>query len=203
LKPTRLNDVILVFNIKTFAQQLQNIRSFIDTGLGNVKPQLLIIQGYERLSYYIGREQLSDFPVLQFKGEPISQNIPYLKLIISSNLKINHNISNVVGMIEGKNKDKYILITAHYDGLGMFGDKVFPGAQDNAIGVAAMLDIANHFSKPENKPNYSIVFIAFAGEEIGRRGSIYFVQNPLITLGNIEIVLNLDLVGSGSGGLQI
>ena len=192
-----------MFNIKTFAAELRNIKAFIDTSLTNIIPKLMIIQGYEKLSFHIGKDELSLFPVIQFRGEPISQTINYLKLGIKSHLKDNHQTANVIGMVEGRNKNKYVLITSHFDSQGMFGDKVFHGAQDNASGVAAMLDLAEHFSKTANKPPYSVLFVSFAAEEIGRLGSKYFVQNPPVPLENIEIVLNLDLVGSGAAGLQL
>ena len=203
LRGTKLNDVVLVFNVKTFSLSLKDMYDFVDTGLGNVQPTLIIFQGYEQLSYYIGRNSLSKYPVIQLKNEPIGQTMAYLKLRIKTQLKTDHTVNNVVGIIEGKQKDKYVLLTAHYDGLGMFGDIVFPGAQDNAIGVATILDLASYFAKSENKPLYSLVFIAFAGEEIGLLGSKYFVDNPIIPLEKINLVLNLDLVGSGSTGLQV
>jgi len=203
MKGTNLNDIVLVFNVNRFNMSARDMFSFVDTGLGNIKPKLIIFQGYEKVSYYIGRDAISKFPVLLLVGEPIGQNISYLKLHIKSHLKTNHTINNVIGTIEGRQKDKYLLITSHHDALGMFGNIHFPGAQDNAIGVAAMLDLATHYAKPENRPPYSIMFIAFAGEEIGTLGSKHFVNNPAIPLNNIHLVLNLDLVGSGSVGLQM
>ena len=60
-----------------------------------------------------------------------------------------------------------------------------------------------HYCKPENKPDYSIVFICFAGEEAGLKGSEYFVNNPLVPLSKIKFLLNLDLLGTGDEGITV
>jgi Zn-dependent M28 family amino/carboxypeptidase len=78
-------------------------------------------------------------------------------------------------------------------------EAMFPGANDNASGVAMMLDLARHYAK--NPPPYSVVFIAFAGEEIGLIGSYYFVENPLIPLKKISLLINMDLMATGDEGL--
>ncbi len=109
---------------------------------------------------------------------------------------------NVIGMIEGnKFKDSFIVLTAHYDHLGMMGKTaMFPGANDNASGIAMMLNLARYFKA--NPQPFSIVFIAFSGEENGLVGSHYFVQNPLITLSDIRFLVNIDLMGNGSEGVM-
>ena len=203
VKETNIPDVILVFNAKSFDLSIKEIANFVDTGLGNIKPKLVIFQGYEKISYYIGRDKISNYPVMQIVGDKIGQTIPYLKLNIKTKLVEQHNGANVIGIVEGKRKSDYIFITAHYDALGMFGDKVFHGAHDNASGIATMLDLASFYSKSENKPQYSLVFIAFRGEEIGLLGSKHYVDNPVVPNDKINIVLNLDLVGSGSGGIIV
>lgn len=114
--------------------------------------------------------------------------------------------ANVVGLIPGSSRpDSFILITAHYDHLGMMGRQcLFPGAHDNASGTAMMLDLARHYSQPENSPAYSILFIAFGAEEAGLVGSRYFVEeDPLVPLSAIRFVINLDLMGGGSDGITV
>ncbi len=109
---------------------------------------------------------------------------------------------NVFGMIEGtKMKDSFVVFTAHYDHLGTMGKKsYFPGANDNASGVAMMLCLAQYFVK--NPQPYSLVFIGFSGEEIGLIGSEYFVKNPLIEIENIRFLINIDLMGNGAEGVM-
>jgi aminopeptidase YwaD len=110
---------------------------------------------------------------------------------------------NVLGMIEGTEvKDSFFCITAHYDHLGTLGrKKYFPGANDNASGVSMLIELAKYFKQHPLK--YSIVFIAFAGEEAGLIGSQYFVQHPLIALPNIQFLVNLDLLGTGEEGIMV
>jgi len=79
----------------------------------------------------------------------------------------------------------------------------FPGANDNASGVAMILDLAKYFANLKEKPNYSIAFLFFSAEEIGLIGSKYFCENPLFEMRNIECLINLDMVGSGEKGITI
>ncbi len=109
---------------------------------------------------------------------------------------------NIIGLLEGANRDSIIVVSAHYDHLGRMGKSCyFPGANDNASGVALMLNLAKELKK-EDRP-YSILFIAFAGEEIGLLGSGHFVQYPLVDLNKIIFLLNLDIAGTGDEGIQI
>ncbi|MBL7810934.1 MAG: M28 family peptidase [Bacteroidetes bacterium] len=110
---------------------------------------------------------------------------------------------NILGMIPGtKQPDYYLVLTAHYDHLGRMGKTaVFPGANDNAAGVAMMLDLARYYAK--NPLPFSVVFIAFAGEETGLLGSGHFVTRPLIPLHRMRFLVNLDLVGTGETGMTV
>lgn len=117
----------------------------------------------------------------------------------------NYKTQNVSGYIKGK-KDPYrfIVFTAHYDHLGMMGNKTyFPGANDNASGTAMVLDLARHYALPENRPDYSIAFMLFSGEEAGLHGSRYYVNNPLFPMEQIRMLINLDMVGTGSEGITV
>lgn len=110
---------------------------------------------------------------------------------------------NVVGMVEGTSvKDSFLVICAHYDHLGMLGKSVFfPGANDNASGSAMLMEMAREVSAKPLK--YSVLFIAFSGEEAGLLGSFYFVENPLVPLSRIRFVMNLDLMGFGENGATV
>ena len=79
----------------------------------------------------------------------------------------------------------------------------FPGANDNASGIAMLLDLARYFAKPENKPRYSIGFIAFAGEEAGLVGSKYYTDHPIVPLTNISFLMNMDLMANGQDGMMV
>lgn len=103
------------------------------------------------------------------------------------------NATNLIGYIEGKtNKDIFIVITAHYDHLGIRNNEIYNGADDNASGVAAMFAIAEYFSK--NRPECSIVFVAMDAEEMGLKGAYHFVDNPPVPKEKILLNVNVDMI---------
>lgn len=110
---------------------------------------------------------------------------------------------NIAAFVKGVvMPDSFIVFTAHYDHLGRMGENTyFPGANDNASGIAMLTDIARYYSK--NPPAYSIAFIAFSAEEAGLVGSEYYVKNPLFPLNKIKFLINLDLLGSGEQGITV
>lgn len=105
--------------------------------------------------------------------------------------------SNVVGYIEGSDpalKSEAVLFSAHYDAYGNENGKIYPGAADNALGVAEMLAVAEAFSKL--KPKRSMIFIAVTGEEYGLYGSKYWSKKPTWDIKKVAADLNLDGIGS-------
>ena len=112
-------------------------------------------------------------------------------------------VANLAGLIPGKlEPDSFIIFTAHYDHLGQMGSETyFPGANDNASGVAMILCLADYFSN--HIPEYSVIFMAFAGEETELLGSKYFVENPPFKLKRIKFLINLDLAGNGENGITV
>ncbi len=129
-----------------------------------------------------------------------------IKLEVDVELLKNMETMNIVGYLGGSDdqlKDEYIVIGAHADHIGPIGDRVFYGANDNASGTAVMLEIARAFSGLARRPRRSIVFIAFAGEEMGLLGSKYYTQHPLFPLNKTKAMINLDMVGSGLDGVMV
>ena len=111
---------------------------------------------------------------------------------------------NICAFVNGKDtkNDTVIMLTAHYDHLGMMGNKTyFPGANDNASGVSMLLNLVKYYV--QHLPKYKTVFVFFAGEEAGLLGSKYFVDNPPIELGKIKFLINLDLLGTGDEGITV
>lgn len=98
---------------------------------------------------------------------------------------------NVVGYIKGKS-DKAMVISAHYDHLGVFDQAIYNGADDNASGVAGMLKIAAHYAKV--KPHHTLIFVAFDAGEQNWRGSKAFVNEPPVPLSSIVLNVNLDMI---------
>lgn len=129
----------------------------------------------------------------------------HVALRVDAELKRDYQTQNLVGMLPGTTQpDSFVVVTAHYDHLGTMGRRAyFPGANDNASGTAMLLELAAHYARPENRPAYSVVFIAFGAEEAGLVGSRYFVQHPLVPLPRIRFLLNLDLLGTGEDGLTV
>jgi hypothetical protein len=146
----------------------------------------------------------ADFPLVTLKRGVIQKDEQATITFNIDNLLIkNYKARNVCGFIRGKAQpDSFIVYTAHYDHLGRMGkETIFPGANDNASGVAMLLDLAKYYVA--NPPNYSIAFIAFAAEEAGLKGSEFYVSNPLFPLKNISFLFNLDLMGNGEDGATI
>jgi hypothetical protein len=101
---------------------------------------------------------------------------------------------NIVGMVRGTVlPDRYIVVTAHYDHLGIRDGEIFNGADDNASGTAALLQLATYFRR--NPPRHSMLFVAFDAEEGGLRGARAFVADPPVALDAIVLNVNLDMVG--------
>jgi len=108
---------------------------------------------------------------------------------------------NVVGLLEGsdpKLKDEYLVIGAHLDHVGSQAGEIYaPGANDNASGSAAVLEMAKTFINSKIKPKRSIIFVLFASEEIGLEGAKHFADNSPVPVEKITAMINLDCVGYG------
>ncbi len=106
---------------------------------------------------------------------------------------------NVLGYIEGKSKkDELLVITAHYDHIGKTDTEVYNGANDDASGTAAVMEIAQAFAKAKadgNGPERSILCLTVTGEEKGLLGSLYYTDNPVFPLENTVVNLNIDMIG--------
>lgn len=108
------------------------------------------------------------------------------------------HMANVLGMIKGKKSDEYVVIGAHLDHIGMDpsldGDKIYNGADDNASGVSAALQIAHAFATTGVQPERNIIFAFWDGEELGLLGSKYFIQTCSF-VDKIKGYINFDMVG--------
>ena len=105
---------------------------------------------------------------------------------------------NVLGMIPGKNTKEYVIVGAHFDHLGidpvLDGDQIYNGADDNASGVSAVLQVARAFLASGQQPERNVIFAFWDGEEKGLLGSKYFVQTcPFLS--QIKGYLNFDMIG--------
>jgi hypothetical protein len=109
---------------------------------------------------------------------------------------------NVMGILRGSDerlRDEYVLISAHMDHLGigaaLDGDSIYNGADDNASGTAALLEVAEAAAALKRRPKRSLIFLTVSGEERGLLGSSWFVQHPPVPLDRIVAGINIDMVG--------
>ncbi|WP_339623592.1 M28 family peptidase [uncultured Winogradskyella sp.] len=101
------------------------------------------------------------------------------------------NANNILVEIKGtEHPDKYIVISAHHDHLGVSGDKIFNGADDDASGISALFSFAEYLTN--NPPKHSVILAAFDAEELGLRGAKHFVAN--FDTRKILINLNMDMI---------
>lgn len=111
---------------------------------------------------------------------------------------INMKMANVIGMIPGRKSDEYVIVGAHFDHVGIGtpvdGDSIYNGADDNASGVSAVLQIARAFAESGIQPERNVIFAFWDGEELGLHGSAYFVRTCPF-LDKIKGYLNFDMIG--------
>ncbi len=126
-----------------------------------------------------------------FKNQPIS-------------LKIERTVDgidtyNVLGYLEGTDKkDELVIVTSHYDHVGVQDGKIYNGADDDGSGTVSVLEVAQAFgdaAKSGNKPRRSVLFMTVTGEEKGLLGSEYYVKHPVFPLANTVCDINIDMVG--------
>ncbi len=173
------------FNVPSVPWQL--VSGFLN------RPQMGLDQGEASNLPYLWVEDL--------KNQLTGTNLGNATLAIEG--KVNRKIDgkNVLAMIEGTDpqlKNEYILLSAHYDHVGVgtpdeTGDSIYNGARDNAVGTVAVLNAAKYFAK--NPTKRSILLALWTAEEKGLLGSAYFANNPLLPLNQVVYNLNIDNAG--------
>lgn len=183
---------------RVFADSLRKIIANKAKGVINLK------EGKLTWGASIAR-QVANHPELDVAINKFPEHSEKITLNIENKFTEKYTSQNVIGFIPGVQcPDTFIVFCAHYDHLGQMGANVyFPGANDNASGTAMVLDLARYFSKTWNQPKHSIAFMTFSGEEAGLLGSEAYNKNPLFSLKQIKLVVNLDMVGTGSDGITI
>ena len=139
---------------------------------------------------------------------PEAKTSTLAKLQIELQSDENATASNVVAVLRGADpvlREEAVIFIAHMDHVGQRMDgQVFNGADDNASGVAGLLEIAEAFAKAEPKPRRSIVFLSVSGEENGLWGSTYYAAHPAWPLEKTAAVINMDRIGrSGEGAKRL
>ncbi len=125
----------------------------------------------------------------------------HVNIQVNATYNANGNTTNIIAMLPGSDpvlKDEYIILGAHLDHVGAIGNTVYyPGANDNASGSAAVLELARIFSADRSKLKRSVIFVLFGSEEKGLDGSTYFVNNLPVPKEKIVAVFNMDCIGCG------
>lgn len=178
--------------LKQLNQKLSNLRS--------IAPIIEIVNS--KLTWSVSQEGRK-YPFLQVQDSVFNDSLSSVSINLNSQA-IRHNARNVFGLLPAiKKTNRTILISAHYDHLGQMGQETyFPGGNDNASGNAMLIAL---IEKLKQRPlrKYNILFVAFAGEEVGLLGSQFMVKNPVIPLKDIRFMLNLDIMGSGEEGITV
>lgn len=162
----------------------------------------IVLSLQPKLTWSVAQNELN-YAIIEIDKKALLAEPAVINVAIENKLETNFTAANVMAMVKGTSRpDSLMVFTAHYDHLGGMGTQTyFPGANDNASGVAMLLDLAKYYTV--NPPKYSIVFIAFAAEEAGLLGSKYFTENPMFPLKNIRFLWNLDLLGNGDAGATV
>lgn len=162
----------------------------------------VIIQWQDKLTWSVSTSE-ADYTLIKVKRGSVAEPIKSYKVKIENKVIEKFEANNVAAIVKGTSQpDSMIFFTAHYDHLGGMGkDTYFPGANDNASGVALLLSLAKYYAAHPQR--YSIGFICFAGEEAGLIGSKYFTEHPLVDLKKIRFLINTDLAGTGVDGITV
>jgi len=158
---------------------------------------IIVIQ--KKLTAGFTRDQ-APIPILELKETALPKRYKKAKMKVESRMTSVQS-QNVIGYIPGKVKpDSALILSAHYDHLGKLESAIFTGANDNASGTSMLLSMAEYFQ--EHPLDYTLVFIAFGGEETGLVGSNFYVNTqPIFPLKRSKFILNLDLMGNGVDGI--
>ena len=195
-----------------------DVRPFFPDG-GNAAATIPVVQVSRRVAdLLLTTANQPDLQTLQDRiddtAEPAS--VPLADLNVSGEVVVKRTTAdtrNVVAALPGvgPHADEWVVVGAHYDHLGRgqlghrFGPvgSVYPGADDNASGTAAVVELAARLKAAGPLPR-SVLFALFSGEEEGLVGSAYFVQHPPVPLDHVVAMLNMDMVGRLRGGqLQV
>ncbi|MFT3884255.1 MAG: M28 family peptidase [Flavobacteriales bacterium] len=167
-----------------------------------VRHSPVLRKGGGKLTWSVAGEQYRNALIEVMPGL-VPDSATTVDLRVRNRLLPRHTARNVFGVVKARGGSKqWLVLSAHYDHLGRMGpDVLFPGANDNASGISMLLCLAEHLKAHPLKVN--VLFIAFAGEEAGLKGSEWFVVDRPIDLQQIKLLINLDLNGTGDDGITV
>jgi len=188
-----------------YLKNLDSAIKFLDirkNGLAGSLPRgYYIIPEKKKLTWDVARDQ-NEATVFYVKEEKMTTDSGTVTVHLHADLQPSYTCDNIIGYVPGEVQDSFVAFTAHYDHLGMMGsDAMFPGASDNASGTAMLLYLATYFAA--HPQHYSMLFIAFSGEEAGLLGSKYYVGHQVVLDGRIKFLTNLDIMGDATDGVTV
>lgn len=165
------------------------------------QPALVILAGPAAPPRRQARDPLVPVVRVREAGPLLELSEPRVTAVISAASQEQTKVRNVIGLLEGRDaklKETCVMVSAHYDHLGLAGptakDRVYNGANDNASGVAGVIEIASALGK-QRRPRRSVLFVAFFGEEKGLLGARYYAAHPVVPLAKTVAVLNFEQLG--------
>jgi hypothetical protein len=178
---------------------LREKQEFKESGL--VASPKLLIRRQKKLTHSLAQESRG-IPEFRILDSLLLKNDSMAEIKLQAEVR-DIKTQNVMGMVKGTQQpDSFLVLCAHYDHLGSLGRNTwFPGANDNASGVAMLLELAAAIV--EKPLPYSVLFVAFSGEEAGLLGSSFMAENPPVPLSKIRFLFNLDLIGFGEKGATV
>jgi hypothetical protein len=191
-------------NHNSDSDELENFAKTVGPRDGGIPFVQIKAEQAEKLLAGTGKTLQSIVPAIDDGLKPQSVALPATVRVktvtdLRRDTKIVHN---VMGLLPGETKE-YVVIGAHYDHLGLgeqfsmapsMAGTTHPGADDNASGTAGVLELARYFSA-QPKPNRGILFMAYAGEELGLLGSSHYVNHPLLPIEDAAAMINMDMIG--------
>ena len=183
------------------SKELSIVKTRIEL-MANLIPIIEVTE--EKFIWSVGREALPN-AYIKIQGKVFDTlKSDLIRIDINSQYVMHYTSQNVLGLLPSKRKKaKTIMITAHYDHLGMMGENcMFPGANDNASGVAMLISLVDELNKTKNR-KFNYLFVCFGGEEAGLVGSRFMSNHLPINKGKIRFLLNLDIFGSGEEGITV
>ena len=161
-----------------------------------------VVEVHERALGPVLRASGIETGVLRSAKAPMGRAAPLRASIRLERRTLRHDlVPNLAGVLEGRDsalRGEYVVVSAHVDGVGIrpgAGDSINNGADDNASGLAGLLELAEAFREPDARPARSLLFLVPSGEEKGLWGSAHYVKHPTVPLEDMAALVNMDLIG--------
>ena len=174
----------------------------ISAGLAGTQAPVPVVGITDEAARQLMASAGADLDALRSAGQPASLGDATFE-VATAVMQETHTPANVVAMRRGSDpelRDTYVVMTAHYDHVGVgaadeTGDSIFNGADDDASGTSAIIEMAEAFASMPQAPARSVIFLLVSGEEKGLLGSMAWIENPPVPVDSIVANVNLDMVG--------